>query len=118
MSARAPPAPAASARALGAATGFYAAWFLSSVVPLPLVWYLPLARRFEFAPVVPGLAMDFYGRLLLAIAVGALAGLVAARARLSLGTLALWVASTGLLCVLLEGVLLWQRVPAPLQTPG
>jgi hypothetical protein len=105
-------------RALGAACGFYGAWFLSSVIPTPLLWYLPLARRFEFATVVTELGMDFYGRLLLCLAVGALAGLLAGRLRLAVTTLAVWAASTGALCVLLELVVLWHRVPVPLPKVG
>ncbi len=113
MSATAPQ-PGFSTRALGAAPGFYAAWFLSSVVPTPLLWYLPLARRFEFATVATELGMDFYGRLLLSLAVAVLAGVLAGRSRLSLRTLTVWLVSTGLLCLALELVVLWHRVPVPL----
>ena len=55
------------------ATGYLAAYFASTVLPVPLVWYFPVERRFSFEAHASGQAMDFYGRLLFSLAAGALA---------------------------------------------
>ncbi len=57
---------------LGFGIGFAAAWFAAAVTQLPLLWYFPLERRWAFATTVLGLGMDYFGRLLLGAAVGAL----------------------------------------------
>ncbi len=106
-----------SRAALAAATGFYVAWFLSSVIPTPLLWYLPLARRFVFATVVTELGMDFYGRLLLAFAVALAAAALTRRFKPALRTLSVWALSTFTLCVVLEVTVLSHRVPTPLPKP-
>ena len=58
------------------AIGYLGAFFVSSVLPLPLLWYFPVEHRFAFAAHPLGLGADFYGRLLFALAVGALAAWV------------------------------------------
>ncbi len=69
----------ASALSWGAfGVGYYACYFLSTAVHSPLLWYLPIERRFAFGTYVPGLAADYYGRELLCVVAGALA-FVAAR---------------------------------------
>ena len=50
---------------------FYAlSYFVTEIVPAPLLWYYPLERRWDFAVEAVGLAMDWYGRCLLSAAVG------------------------------------------------
>jgi len=61
-----------SAAALGFALGFAGSWLLAALTRLPLLWYLPLAHRWELARTVEGLGMDYFGRLLFASAAGAL----------------------------------------------
>lgn len=104
--------------ALGFGIGFYAAWFLTSVTPTPLLWYLPLAHRFELAITVTELGMDLYGRLLVAL----VAGLVSAApvqwlARRNLTTLTAWLLVCLGLCASLELIVLARRNPTPLQAP-
>lgn len=80
------------------AAAYLSAWFVATAVPLPLVWYLPLGRRFLFAAHTPELAVDYYGRVLLCLLAGAAAALVAqaaARRGRWLSTLLVW--SLGLL---------------------
>lgn len=52
------------------------AFSLTAVVALPVPLYLPLSRRFVLGATAE-LAMDYYGRSLFALAVGAAAGLLA-----------------------------------------
>lgn len=109
----------ATRAALGGATGFFAAWFLSSVVPTPLLWYLPLAGRFVFATVVTEVGMDFYGRLLLCLAVGGGTALLARAWRAApVKTLGAWTLTTLALCVALEVTVLARRNPVPLTLPA
>ena len=58
------------------AAGYLATFFVSTALPTPLLWYLPLERRFAFAVRPMGLAADFYGRVLLSLAVGGLAAFI------------------------------------------
>ena len=51
-------------------------FFLSAVVKLPMVLYFPLSRRWSLTANPAELSMDFYGRSLLALGSGAVAGLV------------------------------------------
>jgi hypothetical protein len=61
-------------------------FFLTELLPLPVPIYYPIARRWSLGPgAVPGLAMDYYGRSLLAL----LGGGVFVLATL----LALWIAA-------------------------
>ena len=55
------------------AAGYLAAYFASTVVRVPLVWYFPVERRFSFETHAAGQAMDFYGRVLFSLVVGAAA---------------------------------------------
>jgi hypothetical protein len=57
------------------AIGYLAAWFISSALPVPLLWHLPLERRFTFEVHPLGLAADYYGRLLLCLSIGGLSWL-------------------------------------------
>ena len=57
-----------------AVLGFWSAWFAASALQLPMFWYLPVAHRFVWAGASPGLAICFFGQLLLAAPVGALLG--------------------------------------------
>jgi hypothetical protein len=49
-------------------------FFMTAVVKLPVPLYFPLIRRWSAAPNSEELAMDFYGRSLVAIVVGVIAG--------------------------------------------
>jgi uncharacterized membrane protein len=78
---------AAGAQCIGTALAF----FLTAVVKLPVPLYFPLSRRWSLVPNTEELSMDFFGRSLLAIGVGALLaaltlGLFAARAKLATKT--------------------------------
>ncbi len=53
---------------------FGAAFLSASVARWPVPWYFPLAHRWELARTVHGLAIDWYGRSLLALVAGATAG--------------------------------------------
>jgi hypothetical protein len=54
------------------ALAYLACFFLSTTLPTPIFWYLPLEHRFELAIRVSGVAADFYGRVALATAAGAI----------------------------------------------
>jgi hypothetical protein len=47
-----------------AALAFWAAWIVLNAFDVPLLWYLPLERRFTFGARPPGMTMAFYGQLL------------------------------------------------------
>jgi hypothetical protein len=105
---------------LGFGVGYGAAWFLAAVIPVPLIWYLPLQHRWAFATVVTTLGMDYYGRLVLACSLGAAGALVgrsvAARAKprwVVHG--AIWVATVVGLALVLQVALLAKRHPVPLE---
>jgi hypothetical protein len=51
--------------------GYAAAFLLSSTLPIPVLWYFPLERRFSFEVRPTGIAADFYGRVLLCLIAGA-----------------------------------------------
>jgi len=53
---------------------FGLAFLLCAVGRWPTLWYLPLARRWEFGASVRGVGMDWYGRSAFALAVGLAAG--------------------------------------------
>lgn len=61
------------------ATGYLGAYFLSTSGKWPLLLYSPLERRFGFD--LTGVVVDFYGRLLVCAAVGAVAAVPALLAR-------------------------------------
>lgn len=48
-------------------------YFVSTAVPVPLLWHLPVERRFTFEVRPLALGADFYGRVLLCLVVGGLA---------------------------------------------
>ena len=51
-------------------------FMLTAVLPLPVLLYFPLSRRFSFSKNSGELSMDFYGRSLLAVAAGGVLALV------------------------------------------
>lgn len=53
-----------------------AVFFLTGVAPLPVLLYFPIGRRFGFTPHPTELAMDFYGRSLLALLAGVAAAIL------------------------------------------
>lgn len=126
----APPEAQGVARAAGLAffgTGYLLSYFVSTSVPTPLLWYYPLERRFGFGVRATGLAMDFYGRFLLAFAVGGVALLVsravlaradAARCARALRLGMVW---SGVLLAFTAGLyvyLLWARTPFAIPLPA
>lgn len=54
-----------------AALGFWAAWLAVTVLPIPVLWYLPVEHRFVFGAQPPGMVMGLYGQLLVASLAGA-----------------------------------------------
>ncbi len=57
--------------------GFLFMNFLSAAVPMPLLWHLPVQRRFTFEVRPLALGVDFYGRILWSLIAGALAAAAA-----------------------------------------
>ena len=51
------------------------AFVIILLVSPPTLWYLPLERAFYLGDSPPSLAMDFYGRTLMSLGIGALGGL-------------------------------------------
>jgi hypothetical protein len=49
----------------------------SGVAHWPVPWYVPLEHRWTIAQTIPGAAIDWYGRSLLALTSGALVGALA-----------------------------------------
>lgn len=113
---------------------YLAADFLAATLPLPVLWHLPLERRFIFAVRPLGLAADFGGRVLFAAACGcAGAALAAAGAHWQrshapraacdtmgaswLGTLLAWSASLLVLGASLHVWTLARRKPLPAPLP-
>ncbi len=102
--------------------------FLSSAVPMPLLWHLPVERRFTFEVRPLTLGADFYGRVLMCLLVGGAAAGVA-RVALQLRWLRPGPAWLRTMTVWLVGLLLFtsglylyslrvrQPIPAPLP-PG
>jgi hypothetical protein len=108
----------ASRLALGGAVGFFAAFFVSSVVPTPLLWYLPRSGQVVFATAVTELGMDFYGRLLLSLGCAVVVGQLAnATSRLRLRALIIATVLLFGLCVGFEFVAAAERKAVPLETP-
>jgi hypothetical protein len=110
------------AAGVGFAVGFAAAWFVAAVVQIPLLWYLPLERRFVFETTVTSLGIDYYGRLVFCTLAGglcALVGRVIGRRGAPIWWVygAVWVSSLVALTFALEVALLWRRVPVPLISP-
>ena len=106
--------------------GFFAGWFLSVALPLPLPWYHPLERLFTFEVRPTTLAIDYFARVALALLVGALGAVLgelaqrrtteAGRVKL-LRVLMVW---TVALLVFCSGLLVFQlatRQPVPEPLP-
>ncbi len=66
--------PAVAAGAFAWVTLGSLTFLIILLVSPPTLWYLPLEREFYFGQSPPTLAMDFYGRTLMSVAVGALGG--------------------------------------------
>ncbi|HVO31080.1 MAG TPA: hypothetical protein VMV18_10100 [bacterium] len=82
-SAPAAPRPALYVGACAGLIAFSAALLASaSSLPFAIPWYLPLARAWQIATHPPGtgIAMDYYGRVGVALAVGAIASVIASLA--------------------------------------
>jgi hypothetical protein len=112
-------------RAVCAAIVAFDLGFLSpSFVSVPVLWYLPLLRRWELVLRPDGLAMDWYGRLLLGGLLGAatlLLGSLARRRAPSDSSLRLWMgwaAIATLLALSLQVYQLVSRQPRPEPLPA
>ena len=100
-----------------AVLAFWAAWFASSALHLPLWWYVPLEHRFVWSGPAPVLGICLYGQLLLAGPASAASGGVTwlLVRRRDLGRAQVWL-SVGWCAVLLCFVIgyfafaLWGRV--------
>jgi hypothetical protein len=68
MKEKGPPLPLAW---LAFPCSYLAAYFLSTAIPTRLLWYYPLRHQFLWQVRPDGLAMDFYGRVLLSFFGGA-----------------------------------------------
>ena len=107
-----------------AAVAFWAAWFVSAALPVPLLWYLPLEHRLVFGAQPAGLAMCLWGQLLFSGAIaGSTAGAIwfAARRR-DVGRSHVWlsVAWCALLVCFVVGYFafaMWGRVPMIVLAP-
>jgi uncharacterized membrane protein (UPF0136 family) len=108
------------------ACGYLAAWFLTTVLPVPLPWYYPLERRFALEVQPHGLAADFFGRTLVSLAAGLAVGAVGQRLAGLLRTpgrrrwaavAAVWSAALLALTAGLYAYTLWGRAPVPLPLP-
>jgi hypothetical protein len=109
-----------------AIAAFALAFVYPAFDPLPTLWYYPLERRWTFELQPSGLAMDWYGRSLLA----SLAALVGFAIAWSLGklrrrppgrALALWTAWAATAVVFALALHAWQlaqRRPAPEPLPS
>ena len=107
------------------AVAFWAAWFASSALQLPLLWYLPVERRFVFGPAPGGIAMCVWGQLLLSSAIAALcagaAALIVRRREIERPHVWLSVGWCALLLCFVVGYFafaLWGRVPMITLAPG
>lgn len=101
-------------------------YFVSTAVPVPLLWHLPVERRFTFEVRPLALGADFYGRVLWCLAAG---GLAAAGGRLALRgqrlqprpewlrTLVIWLAGLLLFTSALSVYVLKARQPIPAALP-
>jgi len=105
---------------------FGAAFLVMGLVPMRLLWYYPLDRRWLFELRPQGLAMDFYGRTLYASIAAVAAGFVgrslgARSGELSRDRLWLWLGwglALVFLAMALMGYQLWPRPPRPLEIPA
>lgn len=112
---------------LAFALGYLTAYFLSTAIPTPLLWYYPLQHRFQWQVHPTGLAADFYGRVLLSLASGAATWLLShvlgkrfvalSRSTVVHGLL-VWVAGLLLFTSGLYVSLLVHREPLPVPLPS
>ena len=107
------------------AVAFWAAWFASSALQLPLLWYLPLERRFVFGHAPDGIAMCVWGQLLLSSVVAAVcagtAALIVRRREIPRPVVLLSAGWCALLLCFVVGYFafaLWGRVPMITLAPG
>jgi hypothetical protein len=116
----------ALARALCAAVvGFDLGFVFPAWSPTRVLWYFPLERRWAFVVRPDGLAMDFYGRTLLALLVAAACfalALTLARvrppSRPSLQRWTSWAAIALALTLALQAFQLANRQPVPEPLPA
>jgi drug/metabolite transporter (DMT)-like permease len=105
--------------------GFALAFIYPAFTPTRVFWYYALEHRWAFEEQPSALAMDFYGRTLLACLVGALTGAatyaVARRVRRQSAAaprlFAAWMLTACLLAMALYGWELYHRVPIPEPLP-
>lgn len=108
-----------------ATIAFALAFVYPSLSPTPVLWYYPLEHRWAFELQPSGLAMDWYGRTLLAAGVSALAFLagygVARRIRQAsrrfFGLLAGWMITAVVMVMFLFAWQLAHRQPVPAPLP-
>lgn len=109
-----------------AAIAFAVAFVLPQLTPVPVPWYYPVERGWVFAARPPGLAMDFFGRLLLGMAawcVVAIASFAVARRLRGIsdrarGLLVGWAVTITALAMLHFAWTLAFRVPTPAPIPS
>jgi hypothetical protein len=113
--------------ACAAAIAFTIVFALPSFSPTRVLWYYPIERRWVFEAHATGLAMDYYGRLLLAGGAALLAyaagWLVGARrgAKQREGSHGVWAAWVATAVTLSMSLYVWQlvnRQPAPEPLPA
>ena len=108
-----------------AGIAFIAAYIWPALAPVRVYWYYPLERRWDFVERPDGLAIDWYGRLLVSLIAGlvffAVTDLVARRLRppprRALELFAAWLVTAALLAMLLYAYQLSVRNPVPEPLP-
>lgn len=104
------------------ATAWLLTWLLSTVLRTPLPWYAPATRAWSFGGNPGGVAMDFPGRLMLALLLSGLTWLLCGPLLARLQAPALqpwlrrtlgWVVSLLVLAAGMEVHILSKRVPGP-----
>ena len=108
------------------ASGYLAAYFVSTAIKMPLAWYHPLSRSWTLEVHPNDLAMDFMGRILVSAGVGAISAVIgrAVSTRLAseregaaLRMVAAWTAGLLVFTAALYVFLLIGRAPFPLALP-
>ena len=108
-----------------AGIAFMAAYMWPALAPVRVYWYYPLERRWELVERPDGLAIDWYGRVLVSLVAGlvffAVTYLVARRLRppprRALELFAAWLVTAALLAMLLYAYQLAVRSPLPEPLP-
>lgn len=112
-----------------ATIGFALGFVYPAITPQAVLWYYPLERRWAYEVEPTGLAMDFYGRLLLALATGAVSfaagfALVHRWRRAAIlahpavvGLVTAWALTAVLFAMLNFGWTLYFRTPIPAPLP-